>query len=57
MYAAERITPVLARIATKKLTLKVPTKTKNSPTNPLVPGKPNVANAKTIKRKEYLGNM
>ena len=49
--------PILPITATMKLTLKAPTKTKNSPTNPLVPGKPKVAKTKTINSKEYFGSM
>ena len=48
---------MLRELLLKYLLLKVPTKTKNSPTKPLVPGRPNVAKTKTIKRKEYLGNI
>ena len=41
------------KIATKKLT-NAPTKTRNSPTKPLVPGKPKVPKTNIIKINEYL---
>ena len=48
-YAADKITPDVAKSATQVLTLKIPTKVKNSPTKPDVPGKPTFAKVKNIK--------
>ena len=55
IYAAPIITPKLAITATKKLSLNAPIKIKNSPTNPLVPGRPKAANVNNINKTEYLG--
>ena len=57
MYAAPIITPRLAKTATKKLSLNAPIKIKNSPTKPLVPGRPRAANVNIIKRIEYFGTI
>ena len=55
MYAAPKITPILAITATKKLSLKAPINIKNSPIKPLVPGKPRDAKANNINSIEYFG--
>ena len=55
MYAAPKITPILAIIATKKLSLNAPIKIKNSPIKPLVPGNPNAAKVNSINNIEYFG--
>ena len=49
------ITPKLAITATKKLSLNAAIKIKNSPTKPLVPGKPNAASVNNINKTEYFG--
>ena len=46
-----RVRPNDASAATVVLTLNAPTKVRNSPTNPLVPGKPTLAMVKTMKTK------
>ena len=51
------MTPKLAITATKKLSLNAPIKIKNSPTKPLVPGKPNAANVNSINKTEYFGTI
>ena len=53
MYAAPKITPILAITATKKLSLKAPINIKNSPIKPLVPGKPSDAKANNMNNIEY----
>ena len=44
------MTPVVAKNETYKFTLKVPSNVKNSPTNPLVPGRPIFAIVNTRKK-------
>ena len=51
------MTHMLAITATKKLSLNAPIKIRNSPTKPLVPGKPNEAKTNTINKTEYLGTI
>lgn len=53
--AAERTTPNVAPNATQVLTWKTPTKIKNSPTKPDVPGRPTLAIVNTIKITAYFG--
>ena len=56
-HLAAKIIPKLAKTATRTFFLKTPTKTKNSPTNPLVPGNPMAPNEKIINISEYFGIM
>ena len=49
------MTPKLAIVATKKFFLKVPIKIKNSPINPLVPGKPIAPRVNIINTIAYFG--
>ena len=51
MYIGPRNNAVAAREHSSVLTLKVPSRIRNSPTNPLVPGSPTAANVNTIKTK------
>ena len=44
-----------AEQATQVLTWKAPTRTRNSPTKPLVPGRPTEASMKTMKKRAYTG--
>ena len=55
--AAPMITPKLDITATKKFSLNAPIKIKNSPTKPLVPGKPKAAKVNIINKTEYLGTI
>ena len=48
MYAAPSMTPVAARKQTQVLTSNTPSRTRNSPTKPLVPGSPTAARVKTM---------
>ena len=48
-YVAANTTPVVAKIAKYVFTLKIESNTKNSPTKPLVPGKPKLAKMKIMK--------
>jgi len=43
--------PVVASTATQELTRKAPSRLKNSPTNPVVPGKPTLASVNSMKQK------
>ena len=54
-YTAERITPLAAKKAKILLNEKIAIMVKNSPTKPLVPGKPILARVKTIKNKANFG--
>src|SRR5437764_1098620 len=47
--------PVVAKKVTAVLTWKVPTSDRNSPTKPLVPGKPTEASMNTMKTAAYCG--
>ena len=49
------MTPKLAITATKKLSLKAAINIKNSPTKPLVPGRPRAAKVNSINNTEYFG--
>ena len=51
-YVAANTTPVVANIAKYVLTVNIERSTKNSPTKPLVPGKPRLANIKIINENE-----
>ena len=55
--AVPRITPKLAKTATKKLSLNTPIKIKNSPIKPLVQGKPRAASVNNMNKIEYFGIM
>ena len=44
------MTPVAAKMTTQVFTRNVPTIVKNSPTNPLVPGRPILASVNTMKQ-------
>ena len=55
VYAAPRIMIVAARKPSQKLTLIAARMTMNSPTNPLVPGRPALAIAKNIARAANVG--
>ena len=43
------MTPVVAKNATQVLTWNTPSSVRNSPTKPLVPGRPTLAMVKTMK--------
>ena len=55
IYEAPKMTPTAVKIVKYTLTLMVDMITRNSPTNPLVPGKPTEESINTMKKKEYLG--
>ena len=55
IYTADKITPVVAKKAKKILNLNAPKIVKNSPTNPLVPGKPIEASVNNINTIAYRG--
>ena len=50
-YVAAKTTPVVAKTAKYVLMLYIDSRTKNSPTKPLVPGNPRLAKIKIIKLK------
>ena len=49
IYTADKITPVAVKKASSGLNLKAPKIVKNSPTKPLVPGKPTEASVNIMK--------
>ncbi len=57
IYAAPKITPKLAIIATRIFFSNAPIKIKNSPIKPVVPGSPRAPSVNTIKTIAYLGIM
>ena len=57
IYAAPMITPKLANTATKKLSLKAAIKIRNSPINPVVPGKWSAASVNMMNRTAYYGTI